>query len=47
MNCPHPLTPSPKMGEGEQEIRLPSPVLGEGLVVRGTNRMRNFLITTQ
>jgi hypothetical protein len=32
--CPHPLTPSPKLGEGEPELLLPSPSLGEGLGVR-------------
>jgi hypothetical protein len=33
--CPHPLTPSPKMGEGGLEsFLLPSPTLGEGLGVR-------------
>ena len=31
---PHPLTPSPKEGEGEQEIQSPSPYLGEGFRVR-------------
>jgi hypothetical protein len=28
---PHPLTPSPKMGEGGTRFLLPSPALGEGL----------------
>lgn len=33
--APHPLTPSPKTGEGEQETSsLPSPSMGEGLGVR-------------
>ncbi|MGL5083919.1 MAG: Eco57I restriction-modification methylase domain-containing protein, partial [Microcoleaceae cyanobacterium] len=32
--CPHPLTPSPKGGEGEPEFQSPSPSLGEGFRVR-------------
>ncbi|WP_250122818.1 helicase-related protein [Chroococcidiopsis sp. CCMEE 29] len=31
---PHPLTPSPREGEGEPEIQSPSPKLGEGFRVR-------------
>jgi len=33
---PHPLTPSPRAGEGEQEIQSPSPFLGEGFRVRAS-----------
>jgi hypothetical protein len=32
---PLPLAPSPTRGEGEQDLRLPSPPVGEGLGVRG------------
>ena len=32
--CPHPLTPSPILGEGEPENLLPSPKMEEGLGVR-------------
>jgi len=28
--CPHPLTPSPKLGEGELDNLLPSPKIGRG-----------------
>ncbi len=28
--CPHPLTPSPNLGEGELENLLPSPKIGRG-----------------
>jgi very-short-patch-repair endonuclease len=33
---PHPLTPSPKGGEGEPEAQSPSPLVGEGFRVRGS-----------
>ncbi|OLP15688.1 NgoFVII family restriction endonuclease [Leptolyngbya sp. 'hensonii'] len=33
---PHPLTPSPREGEGEQEIQSLSPFLGEGFRVRAS-----------
>ncbi|MHC5673081.1 helicase-related protein [Nostoc sp.] len=35
--CPHPPTPSPKLGEGEQLQLHPSPILGEGRGVRVQN----------
>jgi len=31
--CPHPLTPSPKLVEGELENLLPSPKIGRGAVL--------------
>ncbi|MHC5817308.1 MAG: hypothetical protein ACYT04_15675, partial [Nostoc sp.] len=31
--CPKPLTPSPKLGEGELENLLPSPNFGRGAVL--------------
>jgi len=38
---PHPLTPSPKGGEGEPEFQSPSPSLGEGFRVRAGKGVTN------
>ncbi|MHC5731159.1 MAG: hypothetical protein ACYTXY_45120, partial [Nostoc sp.] len=41
--CPHPLTPSPKMGEGKPENLLPSPIFGRGAGGEGkTHTVRSF-----
>jgi very-short-patch-repair endonuclease len=37
---PHPLTPSPKGGEGEPEAQSPSPLVGEGFRVRGSEGLK-------
>jgi NAD+ synthase (glutamine-hydrolysing) len=45
---PHPLTPSPSRGEGEQDVlycSLPSPLEGEGLGVRGIPLIYKALTT--